>query len=78
MHSTPVRPRQYKWDRLLGLIFIVGGAVFLVIGTTGSGTPIEDVSKAASQHQHETVLYVLGGLSAIVAGAIVAIVRPLR
>ncbi len=78
MDPTPVRPRRYKWDRLLGLIFIVGGVVFLAIGATGSGTPIEDVPKAASQHQHETVLYVLGGLSSIAAGAIVAIFRPMR
>jgi len=57
---------------------MIGGAVFLVIGITGSGAPIEHLSQAAGTYRHETVLYVLGGIAAMIAGGIVAFVRPMR
>ena len=78
MPSTLVRPRPYRWDRILGVVFMLGGAVFLFIGLTGSGAPIEDPSKAAGTYHHETVLYLLAGLAAVTAGAILVLMRPMR
>jgi len=78
MTSIAVKPRAYRWDRWLGVVFMLGGAVFLVIGLTGTGTPVDHLSKAADTHHHETILYMLGGISAVIAGVIVTFVRPMR
>jgi len=72
------RSRCSKWDRVFGLAIIAGGAVFLIVGLSGTGAPIEHLSNAFSAYRHETILYILGGTSAVFAGLVVVFARPMQ
>ncbi len=63
--------------RLLGLGVIVIGVVFVIVGVDSTQAPLEHVSHALTgTYTHETMLYITGGLAAIIAGAVLAVVRP--
>jgi len=62
--------------RLLGLGLAVAGVVFLVVGLNAIGAPVERLSETLTgKYTNETVLYIAGGLAAIVTGALVAMFR---
>ena len=63
--------------RLLGLGVIVVGAVFLIVGIDSTHAPLEHVSHAVTgTYTHETMLYITGGLAAIIAGAVLTVMQP--
>ncbi len=63
--------------RLLGLGLAVAGVVFLVVGLNAIGAPVERLSETfTGKYTNETVLYIAGGLAAIVAGGLMALTQP--
>lgn len=62
--------------RLLGLGIIIIGIVFVVVGIDSTHAPLEHLSRALTgTYSHETMLYIAGGLAAIVAGAVLTVVQ---
>ena len=63
--------------RLLGIGVAVIGIVFVVVGIDSTHAPLEQLSHSLSgTYTHETMLYIAGGLAAIIAGAVLAVARP--
>lgn len=63
--------------RLLGIGVAVIGVVFVLVGIDSTHAPLEQLSQTLTgKFTHETMLYITGGLAAIVAGAVLAVVHP--
>lgn len=63
--------------RLLGLGIAVAGVVFLIVGLNAMDAPLERLSETLTgKYSHETIMYIAGGLAAVVAGAVVALTQP--
>ncbi|HEX9466698.1 MAG TPA: DUF3185 family protein [Alphaproteobacteria bacterium] len=63
--------------RLLGLGIAVAGVVFLAVGLNATDAPIERLSEILTgKYTHETIVYIAGGLAALIAGAVVALAQP--
>lgn len=60
--------------RLLGIGVVVAGVFFLIVGLNATNAPVEQLSQTfMGKYTHETLMYIAGGLAAIIAGAVVAI-----
>jgi drug/metabolite transporter (DMT)-like permease len=60
--------------RLLGIAIAAAGIVFLIAGLNATGAPVERLSETfTGKYTQETIMYIAGGLAAIVAGVVVAI-----
>ena len=63
--------------RLLGLAIAAVGVFFLVVGIDSTHAPLEQLSHAfTGKFSHETMLYISGGIAAIIAGGVLAAVQP--
>ncbi|HTY66566.1 MAG TPA: DUF3185 family protein [Alphaproteobacteria bacterium] len=63
--------------RLLGLGIAAVGIFFLVVGIDSTHAPLEQLSQTfTGKFTHETMLYIAGGIAAIVAGGVLAVVQP--
>ena len=63
--------------RLLGLAIAAGGIVFLIIGINATDAPFEQFHDALfGRYSQDTVMYIAGGIGAIVAGLVVVIAAP--
>jgi len=63
--------------RLLGLGIAAVGVFFLVVGIDSTHAPLEQLSQTLTgKFSHETMLYIAGGIAAIVAGAVLAVAQP--
>lgn len=62
--------------RLLGLGVIVIGIVFVVVGIDSTHAPLEHLSHAVTgTYTHETMLYIVGGIAAVIAGAVLSVAQ---
>lgn len=62
--------------RLLGLGVIAIGIVFVVVGVNSTHAPLEHLSHAVTgTYSHETMLYIIGGLATIIAGAVLSVAQ---
>lgn len=60
--------------RLLGIAIAAAGIVFLVAGLNATDAPLEHLSQTfTGKYTQETIMYIAGGLAAIVAGIVVAV-----
>jgi uncharacterized membrane protein len=63
--------------RLLGLAIAAVGVFFLVVGIDATHAPLEHLSQTfTGKFTHETMLYIAGGIAAIIAGGVMAVVQP--
>ena len=63
--------------RLLGVGVALIGLVFVVVGIDSTHTPLEQLSQTfTGKFTHETMLYITGGLAAIIAGGVLVVLRP--
>jgi hypothetical protein len=60
--------------RLLGIAIAAAGIVFLIAGLNATDAPVERLSETfTGKYTQETIMYIAGGLAAIVAGIVVAV-----
>lgn len=65
--------------RILGLVAAVVGAVLLAVAWRASNAPVEQVSDALTgRFTDRTMWLMVGGVVALVGGALVALVGPRR
>jgi hypothetical protein len=65
--------------RLLGIALAVVGLVFLIAGINATDAPLEHVSEALTgRYTHQTLLYIAGGVAALVVGGGLAMFAPPR
>lgn len=63
--------------RLLGLAIAAVGVFFLVVGIDSTHAPLEQLSHDfTGKFTHETMLYIAGGIAAIIAGGVLAVAQP--
>ena len=70
-HSLGHR-RRVSWDRILALILVVVGIVFLVVGILSGHSFITGEKPGRNE-----LMFLLAGVSSIAAGIVVAWLRPL-
>jgi hypothetical protein len=62
--------------RLLGLGIAAAGIVLLVLGLNATDSPVDQVSHLfTGKYTHETIMYIAGGLAALIAGGVMALTR---
>ena len=60
--------------RVLGIVLLAVGAVFLVIGLSATDSAVEQVSETVTgKYTSETLWYIAGGLGAVVGGGLFAL-----
>lgn len=58
-------------NRIIGIVLLVIGAIALYFGLNATGAPTEEVSEALTgQYSDRTMLYLVGGAVAVVAGIV--------
>jgi hypothetical protein len=63
--------------RLVGLGIAAIGVFFLIVGIDSTHAPLEELSQTLTgKYSHETMLYIAGGIAAIVAGGVLAVAQP--
>jgi drug/metabolite transporter (DMT)-like permease len=62
-------------NKILGLVLIAVGLFLLVFGYNASQAPVDQISEAfTGKFRDSTMLYLIGGVIAIVAGGALALV----
>lgn len=62
--------------RTLGIILLVAGLVFLVMGLSATDAPSEQLMQTfLGRYSHQTVWYIAGGLAALAAGGFLMATR---
>ena len=65
--------------RLLGIALAIVGLVFLVTGINATDAPLEHLSETfTGKYTNQTVLYIAGGIAALVIGGGLALFAPPR
>ncbi len=66
--------------RLLGLGVAAAGVVFVLCGIGTTHVPLDQLGQLprvlTEDFSHQTGLYLMGGLSALAAGAFIAVAKP--
>jgi hypothetical protein len=63
--------------RLLGLGIAAAGVVLLVLGLNATDSPLDQLSHLfTGKYTHETIMYIAGGLVALIAGGAMALTQP--
>jgi uncharacterized membrane protein len=63
--------------RLLGIAVAAVGVFFLVVGIDATHAPLEQLSHDfTGRFTHETLMYIAGGIAAIIAGGVMVVAQP--
>ncbi len=61
-------------NKMIGITLCVIGAILLAVAYRASGTPLEQLSDTfTGRYTDRTMMYVIGGIGALVAGALLAL-----